>query len=309
MRTAVIGPGALGCLFAAGLSVKTACQVWLLDHNRKRAAGLGNTVLLIEENEEYKAGVTVTADPEEIGSVDLVLLCVKSFAVKEALARASLLFHSESLLIAFQNGIVHPELIKQAALPGHAALGVTSEGATLLAPGRVSHRGRGQTYLGFPGETEPEGWKKLEEAGWLLAEAGFANNVVPEIRSYLWEKLLVNAAINGLTVIYDCKNGGLLTNPGARELMVEAVKEGAAVARASGIDPGPDPVAHTEEVCRKTSENISSMLQDIHRGSSTEISAINGALVAKAEILGLETPVNRMIIAGVREIERQRSHG
>ncbi|MGM0681899.1 MAG: ketopantoate reductase family protein, partial [Thermodesulfobacteriota bacterium] len=166
--------------------------------------------------------------------------------------------------------------------------------------------GIGRTSLGFMNEPDQKGWQKLEEAGRLFAIAGFNNVLVSNIQNCLWEKLLVNAAINGLTVIYDCNNGGLLADQQVKELMSRAIKEGAAVARTLGIDPGPDPVTYTREVCTKTAENISSMLQDIRRGKSTEISAINGALVAKAEALGIEAPVNRMIADRVREIERQR---
>ncbi len=303
MKTAVIGPGALGCLFAARLSARAACDIWLLDHDGKRAAGLRNAVVLVEE--DHKAEVHSTADPVEVGPVDLVLLCIKSSAVKEALIGASSLFHPTTLLIAFQNGISHPEIIEQAELPGYSALGVTSEGATLLAPGRVSHRGEGQTSLGFMSETDQQGWSRLEEAGRILAAGGFVSEVVPDIRNHLWKKLLVNVGINGLTVIYDCANGELLSNSRARELMREAVREGVAVARGEGIDPGPNPVAYTEEVCRRTAANVSSMLQDVRRGVSTEIAAINGALIAKAKTFGIDIPVNRLIVDKVREIEKR----
>lgn len=303
MKIAVIGPGALGSLLAAGLSANTDHEVWLLDHDRDRAARLENSVFLAEEGAGYEVELNITADSEDIGSVDLVLLCVKSFAVEAALTGAASLFHPSSLLIAFQNGIIHAEIIRQAFVPGYKALGVSSEGATLLGPGKVSHRGRGQTSLGFWDDPGRQGWEKLEEAADLLAAAGFPSAVVADIQESLWRKLLVNAGINGLTVIYDCSNGELLADPRARELMAGAVREGAAVARAAGVSPGPDPVAYTEEVCRRTAGNISSMLQDIRRNRPTEIAAINGALAARAEDLGIEVPVNRMIIDKVREIE------
>jgi 2-dehydropantoate 2-reductase len=129
----------------------------------------------------------------------------------------------------------------------------------------------------------------------LLQKAGFLVEVVPDPVSLLWGKLVINAAINPLTALLRVTNGALLERPAARELMREASLEAASVARMQGITlPYPDPVLAVEEVARNTSANVSSMLQDVLRGTITEIDSINGAIVRIGEQLGVPTPIHRM---------------
>ena len=86
--------------------------------------------------------------------------------------------------------------------------------------------------------------------------------------------------------------------------MAGAIAEVAAVARARGTAlPYRDPLAHTLAVARATSANYSSMLQDVLRGSPTEIEAINTAIAREGQRLGVPTPVNGMLAALVRALE------
>ena len=133
------------------------------------------------------------------------------------------------------------------------------------------------------------------KAAAILSAAGLATEVVDNIEDRLWQKLLVNIGINGLTVLYDCPNGQLLEIPEARTRLIALVKEGLLVAQRKGIDVGTDPVKRALDVCRATANNISSMLQDVRNNKSTEIMAINGALLAEAEKLAIRVPENELL--------------
>ena len=69
----------------------------------------------------------------------------------------------------------------------------------------------------------------------LLAKAGFKCEWASDIDQHRWAKLTVNAIINPLTVIYDCRNGELLKNPEAIELMNAMHKEASALFKAIGL--------------------------------------------------------------------------
>jgi 2-dehydropantoate 2-reductase len=143
------------------------------------------------------------------------------------------------------------------------------------------------------------------EVAALLASAGLEAQARADLPSLLWEKLLVNAAINPLTALTGLPNGGLAEDKLLRDLMLAAVAEGAAVAAAEGVALPEDPVRRAVEVCRRTAQNRSSMLQDLDRGRRTEVDAINGFIVRKAKVYGIPAPVNGALYALVKGRERR----
>lgn len=305
MRIVIVGPGALGSLFAARLRLGGTHDLCLLDHDPQRAALLNEQGFLFEEDgATHRLALRVTTDPAGIADAELLLLCVKSTAVASALARLRDHWPPGALLLAFQNGIAHLEPL--AALPSAClwGLGVTTEGANLRAPGQVRHGGHGLTRLGFLSPQPERVMQQLAAATAAFTAAGLTAELVPDIRDRLWAKLLVNVGINALTALHDCPNGMLLELPAARERMIAAVAEAAAVAAAEGVALAGDPVAMTLAVCRDTAANISSMLQDVRRHRPTEIAAINGAVVAMGERRGLATPVNRELTAAIKALEQ-----
>lgn len=310
MRIVVVGPGALGSLFAAALLMysgpegQAEHEVWLLDHDSNRARLLAERGLLLERGgERFSCPVRATSSAAEIGRADLVLLCVKSYDVASGLKRAASLLRADTLLLALQNGIAHLELVERRAGDCLAAVGVTALGATQLAPGYVRHGGFGLTRIGFLHPPTSYGAARLKSMAALLNDAGLATRIVADMRGQVWAKLLVNVGINGLTAIQGCRNGGLLDLPEVTDQLAAAVLEAAAVARALKIHVVADPVAATLEVCRATRDNISSMLQDIRHKRPTEIDAINGAVVELGRHLHVPVPMNELLVRQVKEIE------
>ena len=314
MNITVVGPGALGCLLAARLHQAGGRRVRLLDHNPDRAEALNRQGIIIEELPSAASSapapspplsIPVSTAPATVTEAGAVLLCVKSFALESVLDAIIPHLRPATLVVALPNGIGHLESMRR--LTGHClpALGISTEGATLLAPGRVRAGGRGLTRLGYVeapksnlAESDP-----LIQIVSLFNRAGLACTLSDDIHRDLWRKLLVNAGINALTVIHDCPNGRLLEIPEAREAMARAVLEAAAVAAAHGVSLEEDPVAMVEEVCRNTAGNISSMLQDIRRHRPTEIMAINGEVIRRADELGLAVPENRRLVKAVDRLQ------
>ena len=171
--------------------------------------------------------------------------------------------------------------------------GVTTSGAALVAPGLVRVAGEGLVSL----KTHP----RLEAFTALLTESGFQSKVVLDAASLIWSKLVINASINPLTALLNIPNGELLLRPSARELMGKLALETASVAAAQNIHLSfEDPVQAVEAVALKTSENISSMLQDIRRGAPSEIDAICGAIMRAGKALNVATPLNDVMVSLIK---------
>lgn len=306
MKIVLVGPGALGLLWAGFLASRTDHELWLLGRQPERAARLAATGLRLTDGEqELLVPVKVTAQPESIGTAELLVFCVKSHQFPAALAQTAALQQEGGLLIALQNGIAHLDHL--VALPPTRlwAVGTTAQGATLLAPNHVKHGGNGPTKLGFLSPPSPRGEELLAETATIFTRAGLPTAISPDIVADLWAKLLVNVGINALTALHDCPNGQLAAIPEAAAMLEAAVQEAAAVATAKGITLRAEPVAACWAVCRSTAANLSSMLQDLRAGRPTEINAINGAIVREGEKLGIPTPANLALFQAVSAREQE----
>jgi len=285
----IVGSGALATLFAARLSA-AGVGVTMLGAWQEGLAALrkDGARLVGLDGVERAYPVRVTDDPAECRGARLALVLVKGWQTERAARQLSACLDEDGLALTLQNGLGNREILADALGARRVALGVTTLGATLLAPGLARLGGEGTVSL----EAHP----RLGPLEAILRTAGFAVNVVADARSLVWGKLVISAAINPLTALLRVTNGELLQRPAARSLMGELAREAASAARALGVSlPFQGPESAAEEVAQRTAANRSSMLQDVLRGAPTEIDAICGAIVRAGEERGVPTPVNRLM--------------
>ncbi len=307
MKIGIIGPGALGCLFASRLFLATTRQdtVLLIDHDAQRAAILNDQGICYElDGKIQRLAIPIVADPAAVGSCDILFCCVKSYHLKQSLQLFSPLLSPDTLFIFLQNGISHLNYA-EGPFPCIPVFGSSSEGSNIIGPGHIRHAGKGHSYLGFTSSQDEVITNSLQKVRDLLCKGGIETTISNDILSRIWAKLFVNVGINALTAIHNCRNGELLTSDSSTKTMKQLLREAIAVARASGITIHSDPIAETLAVCTKTASNISSMLQDVRMQRPTEIDAINGALSRLGGEYGVATPCNDAIIKQVLSLEKE----
>ncbi|MCZ7567871.1 MAG: 2-dehydropantoate 2-reductase [Ardenticatenaceae bacterium] len=303
MRVVVIGAGAMGSLFGGRLAAGGKHEVWLLDPWVEHVAALrtNGLTLVNPDGMVEQIAVNVTTEASAVPTpADLALIFVKSHATRRAAEQASPLLGENGLALTLQNGLGNHETIASVVGAGRVIQGVTSHGATLLGPGHVRHAGVGPTHLAAAPEQRPA----VAVIAAAFSAAGLATDIQTDLETLIWGKLIVNVGINALTALLRVQNGVLAEVPEARLLLVQAITEAVAVARAAGIAlPYDDAVSHVLAVARATGANRSSMLADVLRGAPTEVEVINGSIVRVAERLGMDAPVNRMLTALVRALD------
>ena len=301
MSILVVGPGAMGCLFA-GLLAEAGSRVWMLDKPGPRAEGLARSGIRLEGiGGSRVVPVETVNDVSSVGTVDLAFLWVKAFDTASAIEAALPALGSDTDAVSLQNGLGNLEAMARVVDPAQLIGGTTACGATLLDVGVVRHTGTGETILGRPDGSVEE---RLQRAADLLSSVGIPSAISNTVENAIWSKLIANAAINPLTAITRLQNGRLLDHPETRGLLDLIADESRQIASAAGVSLAyPDVGEHIRSVCKATATNRSSMLQDILRGERTEIEAINGALVRKARALGIGAPVNETLCGLVRSLE------
>jgi 2-dehydropantoate 2-reductase len=293
MKIAIIGTGAMGSLFAARLS--GSADVFMLGSWREQISAISkNGLLLIHpDGLESRHIFSATTSVEEVGKAEVVLILVKGWQTECAAQKATRILTSEGLALTLQNGLGNLETVAAAVGAARVALGVTSEGATMIRPGTVRHAGAGQTFLAATERTS----LRLTKVMALFQAAGFESALVHDPQALLWAKLAVNAAINPLTALLRVPNGFLVEHAATRSLMSRAAEEAAAVAEAQGISlPYASASGRAIEVARATAANWSSMAQDVARGTPTEIDSICGAIIRYGDEWGVSTPVNQALL-------------
>jgi len=192
--------------------------------------------------------------------------------------------------------------------------GISSAGVYSTAPFHIVHAGRGPLSLGMvKGPTLRH--DAVPPFGFMIdrlvdAEILDATVLSPRaIREAQLRKLVVNAMINPLTVVYDCKNGQLFSDASRlarmKDLFLETAQVVSGMMGNASNEAGDFTNELWEHVCsvgHATGENFSSMLQDVRAGRRTEIDYINGVIVKQGEQLGIPTPLNHELVQFVKQV-------
>ena len=291
MKVAVVGPGALGCLFAAHLS-RSGAKTKLIDHDPKRADRLNENGITVQGSDgSYTESVPVlTSIPSDL---DLVIVLTKAYST------ADLELPPGTPVLTLQNGLGNVETLCSLVGSAHVLAGTTAEAATLLEEGHTRHVATGLTQLGSWTSCAPE--PAIE----VLRAAKFDVALTESPGQLLWEKLAVSAGINPLTALLDIPNGRLLKIKETRRLMRDLVVEAVKVAATEGYRFEHSLVEKAEAICEATGDNISSMLQDIRAGKSTEIEAISGEVIRRAQAASLPTQRTQVIYQLILGLEQR----
>jgi 2-dehydropantoate 2-reductase len=295
-RLLILGTGAMACWYAARLAPHvdiTLAGQWADGLAALRQDG----VTLERDGERTRYAVRVAGYSEELPPFRLALVLVKAYQTEAAAAALARWLAVDGLAVTLQNGLGNVEVLAARLGTERVALGVTTAGATLVAPGIAREAGAGPTSIARH--------QRSAALLHLLRSAGLPADLADDAPGLAWGKLAISAAVNPITALLRIPNGGLL-EPRARGALEAAglvMMEAAATAQAAGIRlPYADPPAELEAVLRRTAANRASMLQDVDGGRPTEVEAINGAVVREADERGVPVPVNRLLLALIRSL-------
>lgn len=298
----ILGPGAIGRLLAHSLSPIAAVSLI----GRRGLPAQQN--LITPEGEQRVQRLTMFT-PAQLASEThtspvFIHITTKAMAAEAALESIANIVLPTTPLVLWQNGFSAQPRLTQ-AWPGPVLCATTTEGAYLKGDDEVVHAGRGQTFLGELNNQHGELAKALAAT---LTQAGLAATQVSDIRTRLWQKLAVNAAINPLVALLGVRNGELRHEAHARRVE-DAVKEIAMIMHAEGIAP---PAGEQGEkawltlvwkVVENTANNKASMLQDVEAKRPTERGAILGPLIERAERYGLGCKVLKGLNTEIEALE------
>lgn len=285
-----------GLLSEAGNDVKLL-DIWPLHIRTLNETGLS----ILRNGRERLIKVQAFADPDEIDATDLVLIFVKHAHTQKAARTACQLLADRGYILTLQNGMGNAEIIADIAGPDRVICGTTAQGAMLLGPGCIQHSGVGKTIIGMWGQRKQQ---VVDTVAALFSAAQIQTDTVDDILPILWSKLFANVGINAITALTNIRNGQLLDTEESQLLVKDAVTEALAVAQTLQIPVAADALETVFNIAQATASNRSSMGQDVDALRPTEIDAINGYIVRRAQELDLAVPINRTLTRLIHIMEQ-----
>jgi len=278
----VLGAGSIGTLWACRLA-RAGSPVRLLMRGPAQLAHYHRGPGLRWVEDGVERAFQLPGDlPDAPQPIARLLVTCKAYDVAAAVAAVKPRLAPNAQVILLQNGLGSQHALT-ATLP-HACvtLASTTEGAFRRNDGAIVFAGQGFTWLGGTGDQPAPLW--LSE----LERAGIPHQWTPDMLARLWRKLAINCAINPLTVLHGCRNGALVEHAPA---ITGLCQELARLLQAVGLpDAAVGLLEAVWEVIAATSQNYSSMYQDMAAGRRTEIHYLIGHACAEAARLSVAVP-------------------
>ncbi len=328
-RVVVVGAGALGTVYGAGLARGGATVQLLARRPHAEAIQAAGGVEIRGVDGTWHAELSADWRPERIEPADTVIVMTKSHDTAGALAELTQLATAVELAVSFQNGIEKDRLLAQWCGEDRVVGGMSMVGATLDAPGVVSHTLPGATYTGeLPHGDSP----RVRALGAALEAGGLRAVVTDQILSVEWSKLIHAGPSMTMTAVPQLPFHRALQDPGLADLYMRLLREGADVA-AAGSEPvefldlpgmfvvrsylaasHDDAVAMVRERGRRMAQAgstnvITSMLRDLQTGRRLELDAVHRFLVDEGDRLGVPVPYNRTCLELLLALDASRSGG
>ena len=308
MRYLVLGAGGTGGYFGGRLAESGSDVTFLVREGRRKT--LSAQGLRIESpfgNAQLAVKTVVAAEVAPV--YDAVILTCKAYDLDAAVAAIAPAMAQNACVVPFLNGIAHIDVLNE-KFGRHRVLGGTAKiQATIMPDGAIRQFNDWRT-LAF-GEQSGEMTDRVRAlAAAFEAAKGVEVFAVADIVQRMWEKLVHLSTAAAMTCLMRANVGEIVRTPYGRELFLDQLRCGAAIAAANGHAPGAAFMKSWEETfSQEDSQYSTSMLRDIERGGQTEGEHILGFMLRKAEQAGI--PCHTLLLAwtSVKAFEQRRAAG
>lgn len=319
-RIAFLGTGAQGASIAADFAL-AGLDVTFIDQWPDHIEAIrknGITVNLPTRTINAKVKALHLCQVAEIKQpFDVVFLVVKAYDTKWATELIKPVLAKDGLMVGLQNGMTHEDI---AAIIGRErTIGAVIEIASNMWVPGITNRQNDHDESWFAlGALDPKTQPRVEAVAKLLRHSGRVE-VMDDIRSAKWMKLVVNAAELIPSAIVNMPLNDAARFPGMLEVMRKAgyeamqaaLEDGAKIIPIIGMPPVTTnhPERYVDQIFEEVLTTFSrpdtlvTSLQDWRKGRRAEVQEVNGWVVDMLRAHGRSSPMNERVIEIAFEIE------
>ena len=304
MWIAVVGAGAVGGYYGGTLA-KHGEQVTLICRGAHRDAIVRDGLHVSSHWGNFTVQVPATADPHEVGPVDLIIYAVKTYHNPEALQLLKPLLGADTVILSIQNGVESPARI--AAVYGWEPVlaGTTYIDAARPAPGRIEQVGA--TARIVFGEQDGSYSPRAKRIADVLTKEGLQVEVSSDIVSALWAKLVLVAATGTVMTASRASCLEVLACPVGALTVRTVMEEIVAVGQAHGAKFASDVVDVRMATAEADAPGLVSSLQlDFQAGNPLELDDLLGAVVRQGRAKRVPVPASAALYTALYKFRQGR---
>jgi 2-dehydropantoate 2-reductase len=243
-----------------------------------------------------------TDEPINVGPVDLILFCVKTYHTEEAAQAIRAAVGHNTVVMSLQNGVDAAERIGQVIGMEHVIGGATWISSAVESPGVIKQVSQFRRIV--LGELAGGRSERTQAIYDVLAPTGITVEISEDIRKVLWTKFVFISAASSLGSLTRLPIGDYRDVPEARQLLTGIMQEVEALARAQGISLDPDVVQKSLEFIDNSGSHIKASMQlDVESGRRTELESIIGVIGRKGRELNVPTPTADFVYSALLPVE------
>lgn len=249
-----------------------------------------NGLQLLSNETSYECLPTLTSDnPSEIGTIEILIVCTKTFSVEEILKKYSTNLSLNSTVITTQNTVNGKEMITP-YLPNGVTLmeGSIYIASNIIKPGKTKHiSGPAKFIFGTNGENNAKGI----EIAKMLNDTGVDSTFTMNIKSVLWKKFMFVSPAAIVTALFQITFSEILENTKFEQLFINLTTELMHLATVKSIDIDDKTIANNINLLGNFKGNVKSSFQlDLEENKPTEINSLVKYVIKEAKVLNIPTP-------------------
>jgi len=302
MKIAVLGIGGVGGYYGGKLALAYASsgehEISFIARGEHLRVIQEKGLTLITPTESFTAMPNMATDnPEEMGPLDLILICVKGYGLDDAIPLIRSTIHADSIVIPLSNGVDNAERIRKVLKKGIIMNGCVYISSHIEKPGVIEQTGGSCKLLFGPENGSSAVYQNIED---ILVNADINASLSENISVDVWTKYIFIGPMAGLSSVLQLPIGSIMEDPKNRATLEGLMKEVASIAVAQGIDLPDGIISSSLAMTDNFPYNTKTSMQlDRERGNPMETDTFIGYIVERGKSLGVETPLHEKILSAL----------
>lgn len=294
MNIVIYGTGGVGGYFGARLAQAGNNVIFIARGKHLEAIQKKGLQLKSVKGNYLVHPANATSTISEITNIDLILICVKTWQLKEVAEIIKPTLNENTVVISLLNGVENQDILCAIIDKKNIIGGLCKVVSKVEDYGVINHISYEPTIV-F-GELDNNKTERAVEIEQIFKNAGITTILTDNIQLEIWTKFLFITTVSAIGALTRTSVDEMAASPEIKNIMLKTAEEILAVANAKGIKLTSEIIKKQFEIIENQPKNTTASLQrDIMEGKPSELEAQNGTIVRLGKQLGIPTPTNNFI--------------